>query len=103
VEFRSDPALAYLEPRHPKCAAILKAIKPNDSVYTFQGSSKEKDAGRVQFGESVSKVLDKTSKEENSRRVLVIDSDLEGSTGLSVIHKKHPEVRVQSMKRKNKT
>lgn len=36
-------------------------------------------------------MLDKTSKEENEKKVVVIDSDLEGSTGLSVIHKKHPE------------
>jgi len=36
-------------------------------------------------------VLDKTSKEENKEKVMVIDSDLEGSTGLNAIHKKHPE------------
>ena len=45
----------------------------------------------MQFGEAVSAVLDKTSKEKNTEKVMVIDSDLEGSTGLSVIHKKHPE------------
>jgi hypothetical protein len=39
----------------------------------------------------VSNVLDKTSKEENQGKICVIDSDLEGSTGLSVIHKRHPE------------
>lgn len=45
----------------------------------------------MQFGDSVSAVLDKTSKEENQGKVMVIDSDLEGSTGLSGIHKSHPE------------
>ena len=45
----------------------------------------------MQFGEAVSSVLDRTSKEENIAKVMVIDSDLEGSTGLNVIHKKHPE------------
>jgi hypothetical protein len=55
------------------------------------GSSKEKGACRVQFGEAVNAVLDKTSKEDNQGKVMVIDSDLEGSTGLSVIHKSHPE------------
>ncbi|OXG30828.1 hypothetical protein C367_01548, partial [Cryptococcus neoformans Ze90-1] len=49
-----------------------------------------------QFGEAVSAVLDKSSKEQNKAKVLVIDSDLEGSTGLSVIHKKHPEVFLSS-------
>lgn len=57
----------------------------------LQGSSKDKGACRVQFGEAVSAVLDKTDKEANKARVVVIDSDLEGSTGLNVIHKKHPE------------
>jgi transketolase C-terminal domain/subunit len=55
------------------------------------GSTKERGACRVQFGEAVSAILSKTSKEENTSKVMVIDSDLEGSTGLSVIHKKHPE------------
>jgi len=91
-----DPAIAYLEERNPKCAAILKAIKPADDAFLFQGSSKEKGAVRVQFGEAVSAVLDRTSKEENAKRVVCIDSDLEGSTGLSVIHKKHPEVFIGS-------
>jgi len=41
-------------------------------------------------------VLDKLSKEEAAEKVMVIDSDLEGSTGLKVIHQKHPEVFVPS-------
>jgi len=41
-------------------------------------------------------VLDGLSKEEAARKVMVIDSDLEGSTGLKVIHQKHPEVFVPS-------
>ena len=35
-------------------------------------------------------------KRRRKRRVLVIDSDLEGSTGLSAIHKKRPEVFLSS-------
>jgi transketolase C-terminal domain/subunit len=40
----------------------------------------------------VCSVLDRTSKDENVKKVMVIDSDLAGSTGLNVIQKKHPEV-----------
>jgi transketolase C-terminal domain/subunit len=44
----------------------------------------------------VNSVLDGLSKEEATCRVMVIDSDLEGSTGLKGIHSKHPEVFVPS-------
>jgi len=91
-----EPAIKYLEKRNPKCAAILRAIQPSSDPAMFVGSTKEKGACRVQFGEAVSNVLDKTSKEENQGKVMVIDSDLEGSTGLSVIHKRHPEVFIPS-------
>jgi transketolase C-terminal domain/subunit len=87
----SEPAIAYLDERHPKCANILRAIKPTENTEILIGSSKERGACRVQFGDAVSAVLDKTSKEENQGKVMVIDSDLEGSTGLSGIHKSHPE------------
>ncbi|KIL61508.1 hypothetical protein M378DRAFT_109298 [Amanita muscaria Koide BX008] len=71
-------------------------IKPRPSPFLYQGSSKEYGANRVVFGEAVNLVLDKLSKEEAAKKVLVIDSDLEGSTGLKVIHQKHPEVFIPS-------
>lgn len=90
-------ACQYLEERgYNKAAEKLKAISPNSLAYLYTGSTPEKFANRVVFGESVVAVLDGMSKEEATRRVCVIDSDLEGSTGLSVIHKKHPEVFVSS-------
>ncbi|KAK6910400.1 transketolase [Kwoniella mangroviensis CBS 10435] len=91
-----EPAIEYLDPRHPKCANILRAIQPSTYSDILLGSTKEKGACRVEFGEAVSRVLDKTSKDENKSKVLVVDSDLEGSTGLNVIHKKHPEVFLSS-------
>ncbi|KZS95621.1 transketolase [Sistotremastrum niveocremeum HHB9708] len=71
---------------------ILTNIKPDPNPYLYIGSTKELAANRVEFGEAVSRVLDGLSKEEAAKKVLVIDSDLEGSTGLKVIHQKHPEV-----------
>jgi len=75
---------------------LLQNIKATSSPYTFLGSSKEKEANRVQFGEAVSKVLDGIPKEEAVKKIVVIDSDLEGSTGLKVIHQRHPHVFISS-------
>ncbi|RPD59967.1 transketolase [Lentinus tigrinus ALCF2SS1-7] len=75
---------------------ILTNIKPYANPYLYIGVSKELGANRVVFGEAVNLVLDTLSKEEAAKKVMVIDSDLEGSTGLKVIHQKHPEVFVPS-------
>jgi transketolase N-terminal domain/subunit len=90
-------AVPYLEERgYDKAAEKIKAITPNSLAYIYTGSTTEKFPNRVIFGEAVVSVLEGLSKEEAKRRVLVIDSDLEGSTGLSVIHKKRPEVFLSS-------
>ncbi|KAI0635837.1 thiamine diphosphate-binding protein [Trametes polyzona] len=92
-------AIKYLTARgYPEetAANILNNIKPNAVPYLYIGSTKEVGANRVVFGEAVNLVLDKLSKEEAAKKVMVIDSDLEGSTGLKAIHQKHPEVFVPS-------
>ncbi|KIK71444.1 hypothetical protein GYMLUDRAFT_148967 [Collybiopsis luxurians FD-317 M1] len=90
-------AIQYLEERgHPNVGDILLKIQPVPQPYLYIGSTKELGANRVVFGESVNGVLDRLSKEEAAKKVMVIDSDLEGSTGLKVIHQKHPEVFVPS-------
>ncbi|KAJ3556138.1 hypothetical protein NM688_g2190 [Phlebia brevispora] len=92
-------ALKYFEARGyaPNVAGdILNNIKPSAVPYLYIGSTKEVGANRVIFGEAVNAVLDKIGKEEAAKKVMVIDSDLEGSTGLKVIHQKHPEVFIPS-------
>ncbi|EIN03949.1 Thiamin diphosphate-binding protein [Punctularia strigosozonata HHB-11173 SS5] len=92
-------AISYFKNRgYPESMAadILNNIKPQAWPYLYIGSSKEVGANRVVFGEAVNKVLDTLSKEEAAKKVMVIDSDLEGSTGLKIIHQKHPEVFVPS-------
>ncbi|KAG1896922.1 thiamine diphosphate-binding protein [Suillus fuscotomentosus] len=92
-------AVKYLTARgYPASVSedILNNIKPTSVPYLYIGSTKEVGANRVVFGEAVNLVLDKLSKEEATEKVMVIDSDLEGSTGLKVIHQKHPEVFVPS-------
>ena len=92
-----DKAVKYLQNKGLNdAAAVLQEIKPEKDSYKFIGSSEDRGANRVTFGEAVVAVLDRTSKEENAKKVLCIDSDLEGSTGLKVIHQKHPEVFVGS-------
>ena len=76
--------------------AFYDDIKPRSNPWKYRGSSKDKVANRMVFGEAVNMVLDALSKDEAARRVMVIDSDLEGSTGLKAIHQKHPEVFVPS-------
>ena len=76
--------------------AFYDNIKPRNNPWKYRGSSKDKGSNRVIFGEAVNMVLDGLSKDEAARRVMVIDSDLEGSTGLKAIHQKHPEVYVPS-------
>ncbi|KAH8821256.1 thiamine diphosphate-binding protein [Xylogone sp. PMI_703] len=76
--------------------AFYDSIQAKSNPHQYLGSTKDKGANRVIFGEAVNSVLDGLGKEEASRRVMVIDSDLEGSTGLKGIHSAHPEVFVPS-------
>ncbi|PPQ83489.1 hypothetical protein CVT25_006979 [Psilocybe cyanescens] len=90
-------AIKYLEKRGlSSFKSIYDDIKPVPNPYLYVGSTKEVGANRVIFGEAVNMVLDTLSKEEAAKKVMVIDSDLEGSTGLKVIHQKHPEVFIPS-------
>ncbi|TFK22745.1 transketolase [Coprinopsis marcescibilis] len=90
-------AIKYFENRGlAHLASIYDSIRPTPNPYLYIGSSKEVGANRILFGEAVNMVLDTMSKEEAVSKVMVIDSDLEGSTGLKVIHQKHPEVFVSS-------
>ncbi|CAP98647.1 hypothetical protein E8E15_010548 [Penicillium rubens] len=76
--------------------AFYDDIKPGSNPHKYKGSTKDKGANRSIFGEAVNEILDKLSKEEAKRRVMVIDSDLAGSTGLKSIGAKHPESFVPS-------
>ncbi|KAL5337509.1 thiamine diphosphate-binding protein [Aspergillus crustosus] len=93
-----DVARKYLTKRgySKESLAFYDQIKATGNPHKYLGSTKEKDGNRVIFGEAVNSVLDGLSKEEAARRVMVIDSDLEGSTGLKAIHQGHPEVYVSS-------
>ncbi|KAG7444800.1 thiamine diphosphate-binding protein [Guyanagaster necrorhizus] len=90
-------AIKYLESRgYTTFGDILLNIKGVPQPFSYIGSTKETGANRAIFGDAVNLVLDGLSKEEAAKKVMVIDSDLEGSTGLKVIHQKHPEVFIPS-------
>eukprot|EP00457_Paulinella_chromatophora_P003544 gb/GEZN01003552.1/.p1 GENE.gb/GEZN01003552.1/~~gb/GEZN01003552.1/.p1 ORF type:complete len:643 (+),score=92.40 gb/GEZN01003552.1/:40-1968(+) len=86
-------AIPYLEARAlHEAVAYLKTIKKTADPKTQYFGSGKKEAARKQFGVSINKQLAKMSKQERKEKVVVIDCDLEGSTGLDVIHKTYPEV-----------
>merc|ERR550532_3023726 len=77
-------ALEYLEARGlDRAANLIKSqMKVTDPYGQYLGCGKF-DAPRQVFGQTVAEIIQRIScKEERKRRVLVVDSDLEGSCGL---------------------
>lgn len=69
-------ALKYLEKHgYPDFSALYTSMKAAGMPYVHVGSTKEVGANRVVFGDAVNLVLDKLSKEEASKKVMVIDSE----------------------------
>lgn len=90
-------AIAYLEKRDlTEAVEYLKVIEQPKNPCKFIGSGTNWDSNRNVFGDAVVSVLDSMSKAERKANVLVIDSDLESSTGLNKIHGAHPEVFISS-------
>jgi hypothetical protein len=68
-------AVKYLQTRgYSDLISIYDDIKPVPNPYLYIGSTKQLGANRVVFGEAVNTVLDKLSKEEAAKKVMVIDS-----------------------------
>ncbi len=88
-----DNALAYLEIRgHTAAIDYLNQVEKPGSTQTYLGSSKEVGSNRGEFGKIVNEILDEIPAAERPHQVFVVDSDLEGSTGLNAIREAHPEV-----------
>jgi hypothetical protein len=93
-------ALSYLEKRgHQAAVDYLNNIEKPKQDYTFLGVGETWDSNRNVFGDAVVGILDKMSEADRKAKVLVVDSDLEGSCGLKKIHDAHPEVFIPSGKR----
>lgn len=90
---KKEFAVQYLTERGLAAAVdYLNGVKVEKTKQTYAGSTSETASNRSEFGTIVNGILARMSPEERKSRVLVIDSDLEGSTGLNVIRKAHPEV-----------
>lgn len=95
-------AIDYLSSKGHAAAVALLQQKPASSPKTaFRGSSPEFGKNRDEFGKIVCELL--SSMENPADRVLVVDSDLEGSCGLHHIRKSFPQVYVHGgiMERNN--
>lgn len=90
-------ALQYLEAKgHTAAVDYLKGIQAPKNTYSFLGIGEKWDSNRNVFGDAVNSVLDTMSEADRKAKVLVVDSDLEGSCGLKKIHDAHPEVFIPS-------
>ncbi|MGF1568141.1 MAG: transketolase C-terminal domain-containing protein [Nodosilinea sp.] len=88
-----NAAIKYLESRGQGAAAeVLKGIQTPKNPYTFLGASEKMGSNRNVFGEAVVEVLSTMTEADRKAKVLVVDSDLEGSCGLTQIRKAYPEV-----------
>jgi transketolase C-terminal domain/subunit len=86
-------ALDYLQ-AHGRADAVtfLKGVDKPKRPGSFKGSSTKQGKNREVFGQAVVEILGGMTQEQRKASVLVVDSDLEGSCGLSHIRKAHPEV-----------
>ena len=75
-----------------RSAAHLKAIEKPVNPTIYLGSSRTTAANRNVFGDTVVEVLSRLEPSERKDTVLCVDSDLEGSCGLSQIRKAYPEI-----------
>lgn len=97
-----DFAITYLEQKGLTAAVdILKSSEKTKSSTSFKGSTPETAKNRDNFGKFVCEIL--SDMPDRKEKVLVVDSDLEGSCGLHHIRKTFPEVYVSSgiMERNN--
>lgn len=90
---KKEHAVEYLTQRglHDAVEYLNRVVAPKTQV-SFLGCSKDLCSNRTEFGSIVNSILDRMDEADRKARVLVIDSDLEGSTGLNAIRKAHPEV-----------
>jgi len=90
--------IPFLESRgHTKAAAYLRltTVKTKDPKSSYR-STGSWDAMRKCVGKSVVALLSEMEEKDRKSNIMLIDSDLAGSTGFNLVQKAHPEVYVQS-------
>ncbi|MEZ4426315.1 MAG: hypothetical protein R3A51_01340 [Nannocystaceae bacterium] len=92
----AGPAIAYLKARgHDEAAALIERAKSDPCTVTFRGSSEKTGKNRDLFGQVLCDLIDQIPADERAAKIMVIDSDLEGSCGLNHVRARHPEVFVR--------
>ncbi|MFA7693655.1 MAG: transketolase C-terminal domain-containing protein [Candidatus Hydrogenedentales bacterium] len=90
---KKDIAITYLKARgHDEAVRYLEGVGKTGGSVVYRGCTEETASNRVEFGKIVNGILDGMSEAERVNSLLVVDSDLEGSTGLKGIRAAHPEV-----------
>jgi transketolase C-terminal domain/subunit/transketolase N-terminal domain/subunit len=95
-------AISYLKRNGcDEAAKILETPLPKPKAAPYKGSTPEQAKNRDDFGKYVCEIL--KDMPDRKERVIVVDSDLEGSCGLHHIRKAYPEVYVHGgiMERNN--
>ena len=95
-------AIDYLAGRgHEAAVALLRQPPAKGAKIEYRGSTPEFAKNRDEFGRIVCDLIGEL--DEPARRVLVVDSDLEGSCGLHHVRKRCPQVYVNAgiMERNN--
>lgn len=86
-------AIDYLQARnYTEAVELLQNHKPEKTTTIYQGSTPEMGKCRDDFGKIICEILG--GMDDITNKVLVVDSDLEGSCGLHHIRKNYPEVYV---------
>lgn len=86
-------AVDYLKAKGlDEAVTCLESFDAKKEKQTYLGSTPEMGKVRDDFGKVVCEILD--GMDSPAEKVLVVDSDLEGSCGLHHIRKNHPEVYV---------
>jgi transketolase len=88
-------ALEYLKARsHDQAAAVLAEARPVGKAPERRGSSKARASVRNVFGQALVEVLGGLTSAERKASLVAIDSDLEGSCGLSHVKQAYPELHI---------
>jgi transketolase C-terminal domain/subunit len=90
---KAQTAIEYLSARNQHAAVeFLKSVEKPKRPSGYRGSSTTMGKNRDVFGQAVVEVLAQLGAAERKANVLAIDSDLEGSCGMSFIRKANPEI-----------
>jgi len=95
-------AISYLKRNgYDEAVKILETPIPKPKTVPYKGSTPEQAKNRDDFGKYICEIL--KGMPDRKERVIVVDSDLEGSCGLHHIRKAYPEVYVHGgiMERNN--